>query len=109
MNGKIMTTNIAVSMKTQASKPTFIDDEIIIGKDILDLLAGAMYVNPLDIYREYVQNAADAIDQALDVNLIFGDEPGVLISFDQTNRSVTIRDNGISIPASDFVRRLTEI
>lgn len=109
MNGKIMTTNIAVSMKTQASKPTPIDDEIIIGKDILDLLAGAMYVNPLDIYREYVQNAADAIDQALDVNLIFGGEPGVLISFDQTNRSVTIRDNGISIPASDFVRRLTAI
>lgn len=104
-----MTTNIAVSMKTQASKPTSIDDEIIIGKDILDLLAGAMYVNPLDIYREYVQNAADAIDQALDVNLIFGDEPGVLISFDQTNRSVTIRDNGISIPASDFARRLTAI
>lgn len=109
MNGKIMTTNIVVSMKPLASKPLLIEDEIIVGKDVLDLLAGAMYVNPLDVYREYIQNAADAIDQALDGNLKFVEEPSVFITFDQANRSVTIRDNGISIPTSDFVRRLTAI
>ena len=38
-------------------------DEIIIGKDILELLSSSMYIDPMSIYREYVQNAADAIDQ----------------------------------------------
>ncbi len=38
-------------------------DMITIGKDVLELLSSAMYVDPLTIYREYVQNAADAIDE----------------------------------------------
>ncbi len=37
---------------------------VVVGKDILELLSSAMYVDPLTIYREYIQNAADAIDQA---------------------------------------------
>lgn len=109
MNGKIMTTSIAINLKQLASKLLPIDGEIIVGKDILDLLAGAMYVNPLDVYREYIQNAADAIDQAQYANLQFVGEPTVSVSFDQANRSVTIRDNGISIPAGDFARRLTAV
>lgn len=109
MNGKIMTISVAINLKPLVSKPSPIDSEIFVGKDILDLLAGAMYVNPLDVYREYIQNAADAIDQALDANLKFDGEPSVLITFDHANRSVTIRDNGISIPTGDFVRRLTAI
>ena len=36
----------------------------VVGKDVLELLSTAMYVDPLTIYREYVQNAADAIDEA---------------------------------------------
>ena len=39
-------------------------DEIVIGKDVLELVSSAMYVDPLTIYREYLQNAADAIDDA---------------------------------------------
>ena len=104
-----MTTNIAFKMKALDSGPTPIEGHIIVGKDILDLLTGAMYVNPLDIFREYIQNAADAIDQAQDNKLEFEKEPSVLISLDQTNRSIKIRDNGISIPLADFVRRLTAI
>lgn len=109
MNGKIMTASVAINLKPLDSKPSTIDSEIIVGKDILDLLAGAMYVNPLDVYREYIQNAADAIDQALDANLKFEGQPSVSIRFDHTNRSVTIRDNGISISTGDFFRRLTAI
>lgn len=39
-------------------------DRIVIGKDVLELVSSAMYVDPLTIYREYVQNAADSIDEA---------------------------------------------
>ena len=39
-------------------------DPIIVGKDILELLSSSMYIDPMSLYREYIQNAADAIDEA---------------------------------------------
>jgi hypothetical protein len=39
-------------------------EEIVIGKDVLELVSSAMYVDPLTVYREYIQNAADAVDDA---------------------------------------------
>ena len=57
------TTTSAVSLASLRSSPRRIEHEVEIGKDILELLTGAMYVDPLTIYREYVQNAADAIDE----------------------------------------------
>lgn len=83
-------------------------DEIVIGKDILELLAGAMYADPLTIYREYIQNAADSIDAARED----GDQStpfGVTIFIDRAARTVRIRDNGASIKGRDFVRVVTSI
>src|SRR5260370_5973379 len=37
---------------------------VTVGKDILELLSSSMYLEPLTIYREYIQNCADAIDDA---------------------------------------------
>ena len=68
-----------------------------------------MYINPLNIYREYVQNAADAIDEAHDKGLSFTRQPDVEILFNHVERSVKIRDSGIGIPSSEFVQRLTTI
>lgn len=98
---------INLSKITPPPKP--INENVVVGKDILDLLAGSMYVDPLNIYREYIQNAADAIDEARDQHLHFDETAGVQISFDHIERSIRIRDNGISIPASDFARRLVTI
>lgn len=36
----------------------------IFGKNVLETLSEGMYDNPLFLFREYVQNAADAIDAA---------------------------------------------
>src|SRR5689334_15907703 len=70
-------------------------DEIVIGKDVLELLSSAMYVDPMTIYREYIQNAADAIDDARRLGSIGAAERGrVDISVDPSTRSVRIRDNG---------------
>lgn len=44
-----------MSKHTNISLPA----EIVVGKDILELVSSAMYVDPLTIYREYIQNAAD--------------------------------------------------
>jgi hypothetical protein len=97
---------IDISSLTKARPVT---DEILVGKDILELLAGAMYADPLTIFREYVQNAADSIDVARDAGLEGDEELGVVITLDRTLRSIRIRDTGASIPEREFVRRLTTI
>lgn len=81
-------------------------DQIVVGKDVLELLSSAMYVDPMTIYREYVQNAADAIDIARDRGLL-GSQPGRIdIALVPTGRVIRIRDNGVGIPAKDFARTL---
>lgn len=82
-------------------------DLVVIGKDILELLSSAMYTDPLTIYREYVQNSADAIEaRRLDDPR---DSGRVDIHIDHDARSVRIVDNGTGIPASEAPRRLLAI
>lgn len=83
---------------------------IVVGKDILELLSSAMYVNPLSIFREYVQNAADSLDEATELGLYKnGAKPAIKITLNQSLRTATIRDNGAGIPRSQFARILTAI
>jgi molecular chaperone HtpG len=81
-----------------------------VGKDILELLSSAMYIDPLTIYREYIQNAADAIDEASATGLYSKAVPPIIeISVDPTLRLAKIRDNGTGVPAKTFERTLTAI
>jgi len=102
-----MSTNIVPITLREAPWQT-LADEIIIGKDILELLSSSMYVDPMTIYREYLQNAADSIDEARAAGLIEPDESGtVTISIDISERNVKITDNGIGIVHPEFANRLT--
>jgi hypothetical protein len=95
---------ILASIKSEwkaVSEPPFL------GKDVLELLSSSMYVNPLSIYREYVQNAVDSIDEAVALGqLRRSDEGRIEIAIDSQARSVRIRDNGTGVPESQFVKRL---
>ena len=85
-----------------------LSDDIIIGKDILELLSSSMYVDPMTIFREYVQNAADSVDEARAEGILKPAESGsVWIVIDGPARNVKITDNGTGIPYSDFAKRLT--
>lgn len=82
--------------------------DIEIGKDILELVSGAMYIEPLTIVREYVQNAVDSIDEADTAGLYSNKEkPRVEIIVDITERKLRIRDNGVGVDRASFTRRLT--
>lgn len=86
------------------------DADIVIGKDILELLSSAMYVDPLTVYREYVQNATDALIAARADGLPPDPSaPQVWISIDHTTRTVKIRDTGTGVPAAEFASRMTAI
>jgi hypothetical protein len=92
------------------AKPTPLTEEIVVGKDVLELVAGAMYADPLTVYREYVQNAADAIDEARAEGAKFNDyEPQVLIHLDHVERTIRVRDLGAGVRNADFARRLTAV
>jgi hypothetical protein len=85
-------------------------DDILIGHDLLELLTRAMYVDPLAIYREYIQNATDAIEEARQQGTLGCEEAGLIdVHIDSEQRSIRIRDNGASIPGAKFVQRLLAI
>lgn len=84
--------------------------EIVVGKDVLELLSTSMYLDALTIYREYTQNAADAIDQAREQGSLGQSDPGnVSITIDSIARSIRIRDNGTGIAWRHFAERLSNL
>lgn len=85
-------------------------EEITIGRDVLELVSSAMYIDPMTIYREYVQNSADAIDDARSRGLISAEEAGkVLITIDPMTRSIRIRDNGSGLSNEEFSRKMVAL
>src|SRR5271154_4275802 len=97
-----------INLHTPETPWSFRDLPIIVGKDILEVLSNAMYVDPLAIYREYIQNAADAIDEARRTSVLSPKETGTVeIEIDIEKRTVTIHDNGTGISAAEFESRLT--
>jgi len=81
--------------------------EVFVGKDVLELLSSSMYVNPLTIFREYVQNATDAIDDAVNAGLLSTVSDGrIEINLDHIDRRVVIRDNGVGLSNAEFPARM---
>lgn len=81
---------------------------LVVGKDILELLTTSMYVDPMCMYREYVQNSADAIDLARTAGLTRASGL-VEIRVDQAKRAVFIRDDGAGLGKDQFVPQLTAL
>lgn len=99
--------NTALISLTPETPWSFRDQPIIVGKDILEVLSNAMYVDPLAIYREYIQNAADAIDEAHRTGILSPRKTGTVeIEIDIEKRAAIIRDNGTGIPSAEFENRL---
>jgi molecular chaperone HtpG len=97
----------AKSRKVQKPNLKLVSANVIVGKDILELLGSSMYVNPLTIYREYIQNAVDAIDEAVNEGLLKTITEGrIEINIDHIDRRVVIRDNGIGINSDEFETRM---
>lgn len=71
----------------------------IIGKHVLDTLSIGMYNNPLMVLREYIQNSTDAIDDFCKTDKAFRSKAKITININGVNRSLSVRDDGIGIPA----------
>ena len=78
-------------------------NEPIVGGDILRLITAGMYDNPLVLFREYLQNAADSIASR-------GEGGGsVRIGIDPVAARLTITDDGPGLSRADAVSRLIPI
>ena len=102
---------LKVVSSSEAAEPSWRSSshEAVIGKDILELLSSSMYVDPMCVYREYVQNAADSIDEARDAGLLAASGGSISIQIDANFRTIRIRDDGASISWPEFVERLSNL
>ena len=75
----------------------------LLGGGVLDLVTTGMYGDPCAMYREYLQNAPDAVD--------FGDArlARVDICINVGKRYVRIRDNGRGLSTSEAVDQLVPV
>lgn len=84
-------------------------NNIIIGKHTLESLTTGMYADPYVVFREYIQNAADAIDNAVRQNVLTKDAAEIIIRLSPAERSVVISDNGTGIRADEAEQTLISI
>lgn len=83
--------------------------DIVIGKYTLESLTNGMYASPLDMYREYIQNAVDSFDVAIQQNIEFTDKLRIDIDIDDSKKRVSIQDNGCGIKADQAEATLLDI
>lgn len=82
----------------------------IIGKDVIESLTLGMYEDSRFIYREYIQNAADQIDRAVELGFLNSRSEGrIEIDIDKISRIITIYDNATGIESKNVQAILKNI
>ena len=85
-------------------------DEYIFGANILENLTTGMYQDSKVSYREYIQNACDQIDKAVEMGILKSREDGQIeIWLSNDERCISIEDNATGIPQADFESTLANI
>ncbi len=82
---------------------------IKVGKNILESLTQGMYTNSRVIFREYIQNAADSIDRAVEDGLITKEKGKIDVFIGSKSRVIRIRDNGTGISSAKVNNALGDI
>jgi molecular chaperone HtpG len=83
--------------------------DYVFGANILENLTTGMYQDSKVIYREYIQNSCDQIDNAVKNGILRLGEGDIKIWLDRGQRKIIIEDNATGIPAASFQRTLGNI
>jgi molecular chaperone HtpG len=74
----------------------------VIGKKLIEILMFSMYPDAKIIYREYIQNARDAIKNAVDAGTLQQLNDGhIAVLIDKNQRKITIQDNGTGVSVNE--------
>lgn len=83
--------------------------DFTVGKYTLESLTNGMYSSPLDLYREYIQNAVDSFDEANIEGIIKDTNFQIEIILDSVEKSIFIKDNGGGIRKNIATKILLDI
>lgn len=83
--------------------------DYIFGANILENLTTGMYQDSKVIYREYIQNACDQIDKAVNDGILKQGEGTIHMWLDLDQRTIVIEDNATGIPVAYFQQTLGNI
>ncbi len=82
---------------------------IVIGKHTLESLTSGMYSDPYVVFREYIQNSVDSIDEAIRAGVMELGEEQIVVKLAPTENQIIISDNGLGIPAAQVEKTLISI
>lgn len=85
------------------------EENVQVGKYTLESLTTGMYSDPKIVYREYIQNSVDSLEQAIDLGLIEPQSMRIDIIVDADNSYISIKDNGMGISSIDAVKTLMNV
>lgn len=83
--------------------------EFTVGKYTLESLTNGMYSSPLDLYREYIQNAVDSLDEAEQSGIEKKENLNIEVSLILESNKIIIRDNGCGISNGLAAKTLLDI
>lgn len=85
-------------------------DDYIFGANILENLTTGMYKDSKVSYREYIQNACDQIDKAVELGILKSVKNGqIQIWLSEEDRTISIEDNATGIKQTEFEKTLANI
>lgn len=82
---------------------------IIIGKHTLESLTSGMYSDSYVVFREYIQNSVDSIDEAFQLGVLTPGAEQIVVRLAPTENQIVITDNGLGIPSSEVEKNLISI
>ena len=82
---------------------------IIIGKHTLESLTSGMYSDSYVVFREYIQNSVDSIDEAVRLGILTpgAEQNGVRLA--PTEKQTASTDNGLGIRSAEVEKTLISI
>lgn len=83
--------------------------EVQVGKYTLESLTTGMYSDPKIVYREYIQNSVDSLENAVQQRIIEQSSMRIDIIVSEENSRISIRDNGTGIKSSETQATLMNV
>lgn len=85
------------------------ETEVQVGKYTLESLTTGMYSDPKIVYREYIQNSVDSLENAVQQGIIEQSSMRIDIIVSEENSRISIRDNGTGIKSSEAQATLMNV
>ncbi len=86
-----------------------VGDNVQVGKYTLESLTTGMYSDPKIVYREYIQNSVDSLENALSLGLLEPQSMRIDIIVNEEDAYISIKDNGTGISAETAVSTLMNV